>query len=774
MMVVAVLVGEGMGVTQKKDKSPVDLPGVCCYMCASATECFGCWSPGSQCSSQPGCKNCFGQWFAGQRPTIASRPPTPPALHAPPRTVYFANTTFPPLKPTTDGEFMYVNGASYVQSLPQSPYVELVNPWCEKRNVTSGELVWRNEVEDPQLRPYWGAPLLVEGEYLLMQVTYALLGPSLTVYFTNGTLAYNFSLDVAESASRVTVGESKFFYMEYPTTTPVLVSRELSDHSLNWQKFLGPEIVGDLTAPVTVDDLVFKTGKDSGNYYIYALNTTTGDKEWLYECPESPWMARVIAHKGITYLSMATFSEGVPFGDALGTISAIEGGTQRWGRNIAVNGVIKEPAVRTAPNGVDHHLYFTTCYTPIVDGAPPMWWINCDIMAVNTRAIQDSDFPVMWRFAGPEDAVLSEAKLFDDVLYVSGVYFINGTWPNCTWPYSEQFPNCTWPVGNSTLDDLPFRYTEPFLMAVSATNGSLLWNMSVDIGNLTVPFGSWEDILAALAKKLFPGPYPPFPPEDFERPEWMPGDGTEYDVTGMLSALEEERVLLPLPWLVIPWEEFDIDTYGQTLLYASQEGLIALDISSEDDSGEGEMNWMLPIAGATMGITCIIIFVVAIKRHFHDKKARGEEMRKNSEKEALLRKRRSVDVYHSIDGGITQGSGSTGVETHRTTAEEEHGYEIIRQLGKGGFGNVYLVRRKADDELVSLKKIICRCERELRIARREVSILTNLPKHPGLVRILDSFAKEGAVYFVMPFYEQVCGVERRGCEGCIGEETMWG
>ncbi len=83
------------------------------------------------------------------------------------------------------------------------------------------------------------------------------------------------------------------------------------------------------------------------------------------------------------------------------------------------------------------------------------------------------------------------------------------------------------------------------------------------------------------------------------------------------------------------------------------------------------------------------------------------------------------------------------------------GYEIIRTLGRGGMGVVYLARCAADQSLVALKTIILavavqrhQTERFLREAR----ILREL-RHPHIVAFRDIGESDGRLFFAMDYVE---------------------
>ncbi|MBN2559616.1 MAG: protein kinase [Phycisphaerae bacterium] len=83
------------------------------------------------------------------------------------------------------------------------------------------------------------------------------------------------------------------------------------------------------------------------------------------------------------------------------------------------------------------------------------------------------------------------------------------------------------------------------------------------------------------------------------------------------------------------------------------------------------------------------------------------------------------------------------------------GVEIIRELGRGGMGAVYLARRKGDDGPTALKVMLSRVavdERSRTSFLREMETTRDL-KHPNIVEFIDHGAAGSAFYFVMEFCE---------------------
>ena len=82
-------------------------------------------------------------------------------------------------------------------------------------------------------------------------------------------------------------------------------------------------------------------------------------------------------------------------------------------------------------------------------------------------------------------------------------------------------------------------------------------------------------------------------------------------------------------------------------------------------------------------------------------------------------------------------------------------YEVIKKLGKGGMGAVYLVRNKATGEKSALKIMLPKAELMVKSKvyfRREIDLMKNL-QHPNIIKYYDAAKVGGVTYFVMEFCE---------------------
>jgi serine/threonine-protein kinase len=90
------------------------------------------------------------------------------------------------------------------------------------------------------------------------------------------------------------------------------------------------------------------------------------------------------------------------------------------------------------------------------------------------------------------------------------------------------------------------------------------------------------------------------------------------------------------------------------------------------------------------------------------------------------------------------------------------GYELLRPLGQGGMGVVYLARRRTTAELCALKTILpdaAADERAMQRFLREISVLSRLD-HPRIVRFREMGMAGGQFFFAMEYVETINILER--------------
>lgn len=113
--------------------------------------------------------------------------------------------------------------------------------------------------------------------------------------------------------------------------------------------------------------------------------------------------------------------------------------------------------------------------------------------------------------------------------------------------------------------------------------------------------------------------------------------------------------------------------------------------------------------------------------------------------------------YHAVPGQTC----SYVCQTCRPLIEQQPqpvpGYEIVRKLGKGGMGAVYLGRKIATAQTVAIKLILPEAvagERAVQFFLREVSVLSKLD-HPRIVRFYEIGVAQGQFFFAMEYVATV-------------------
>ena len=88
--------------------------------------------------------------------------------------------------------------------------------------------------------------------------------------------------------------------------------------------------------------------------------------------------------------------------------------------------------------------------------------------------------------------------------------------------------------------------------------------------------------------------------------------------------------------------------------------------------------------------------------------------------------------------------------------EHQEKYEKLRDIGKGSFGKVSLIKRRADDKMLVWKELNYgrMSEKEKQMLVSEVNILREL-NHPNVVRYYDRVIdrQQAKIYIVMEYCE---------------------
>eukprot|EP00756_Hemistasia_phaeocysticola_P038256 Hpha_TRINITY_DN16747_c1_g1::TRINITY_DN16747_c1_g1_i1::g.76043::m.76043 len=105
-------------------------------------------------------------------------------------------------------------------------------------------------------------------------------------------------------------------------------------------------------------------------------------------------------------------------------------------------------------------------------------------------------------------------------------------------------------------------------------------------------------------------------------------------------------------------------------------------------------------------------------------------------------------ITASVLAGVTF-CGVTYLLCYRTLVDKDAAdvsdmYQVLRRLGRGAFGVVYLARRRDDGELVAMKCITCRSPAEKREALEEWRLVSSLQQgHPNMIQVFDTFVNGG-------------------------------
>ncbi len=75
-------------------------------------------------------------------------------------------------------------------------------------------------------------------------------------------------------------------------------------------------------------------------------------------------------------------------------------------------------------------------------------------------------------------------------------------------------------------------------------------------------------------------------------------------------------------------------------------------------------------------------------------------------------------------------------------------YDILKQLGKGGYGKVYEVRNKKTGEIRACKHLSKLNIKNLEKFKREIEILKKMD-HPNIIKLYEVFESERSLYLIM-------------------------
>ena len=149
----------------------------------------------------------------------------------------------------------------------------------------------------------------------------------------------------------------------------------------------------------------------------------------------------------------------------------------------------------------------------------------------------------------------------------------------------------------------------------------------------------------------------------------------------------------------------------------------------------------------------------AARGAFLDRECQGDEnIRQEVERLLGARERRPEFLAGPILGPAPRAFDPAMNPAHGMEGRQLHAYKLIREIGQGGMGSVYLAERV---DGVYTKQVAIKLVRPgmnsgeiLERFRREREILASLD-HPNIARLIDGGStEEGLPYFVMEFVEQ--------------------
>ena len=106
-------------------------------------------------------------------------------------------------------------------------------------------------------------------------------------------------------------------------------------------------------------------------------------------------------------------------------------------------------------------------------------------------------------------------------------------------------------------------------------------------------------------------------------------------------------------------------------------------------------------------------------------------------------------------------------------------FNIIRPLGKGNFGSVYLVTSKLTNKLYAMKEILTskyKSQDEVNQVQKEIKLLENL-RHPHVITYFNSFKENGNIYIVIEYINggslEELLIDNIKKKKRIDEKTLW-
>ena len=110
--------------------------------------------------------------------------------------------------------------------------------------------------------------------------------------------------------------------------------------------------------------------------------------------------------------------------------------------------------------------------------------------------------------------------------------------------------------------------------------------------------------------------------------------------------------------------------------------------------------------------------------------------------------------------------------------ENKYNFEILKEIGSGRFGSVYMVKNKKDNKIYALKKFLLReaDKKNLDLIEKEAKILKTLNSE-NIVKYIDSFFYNNSFYLTMEFCknsDSTAFINKHKMENkMISENVIW-
>ena len=106
-------------------------------------------------------------------------------------------------------------------------------------------------------------------------------------------------------------------------------------------------------------------------------------------------------------------------------------------------------------------------------------------------------------------------------------------------------------------------------------------------------------------------------------------------------------------------------------------------------------------------------------------------------------------------------------------------FQVVRPLGKGHFGAVYLVTSKLTNKLYAMKEIQTKnykTQEEVNQVEKEIKLLENL-RHPHVITYFNSFKQNGNIYIIIEYINggslEELLLDNIKKQKRIDEKTLW-